>query len=163
MKITLKTVKRIIAAVMAALLLFSLASCKTNPANNADEIVVPEKKVAILVAPEAQYPEDYRAAQELAAEYPDTIVVKDDGTVVLQFGDRDSAQNCSDYLNGLSEVAFAEADAYIDVPIGLDIEPIPQMDNSSWGERYINADKYAYYLENNNFNSNRNGLYEMCS
>lgn len=83
----------------------------------------------------------------------DTIVVKDDGTVVLQFGDRDSAQNCSDYLNGLSEVAFAEADAYIDVPIGLDIEPIPQMDNSSWGERYINADKYAYYLENNNFNN----------
>lgn len=77
MKITLKTVKRIIAVVMTAILLFSLASCKDNPAKNADEIVVPEKKVAILVAPEAQYPEDYRAAQELAAEYPDTIIVKE--------------------------------------------------------------------------------------
>lgn len=69
--------KRFAALVLAAILLFSLASCRNQPSEPADEIVLPEKKVAIMVAPEAQYPEDYRAAQELAAEYPEKVVIKE--------------------------------------------------------------------------------------
>ena len=73
-------VKRIIAAMMAFVLVFGLAACKDNtdqPANNLSDVVASEKKVAILVAPEAQYPEDYKAAKELAAEYPDKVVIKE--------------------------------------------------------------------------------------
>lgn len=73
-------ISRIIAAALAIVLIFSFAACKKNDETNltgANKITLPEKKVAILVAPEAQYPEDYRAAQELAAKYPDNIVVKE--------------------------------------------------------------------------------------
>lgn len=72
-------IKRIIAAMLAFILVFGLAACKNgkNPATNADPVTVSEKKVAILVAPEAQYPEDYKAAAELAAEYPEKIVIKE--------------------------------------------------------------------------------------
>ncbi len=74
-----KLFKKIAAFMLAFVLVFSLAACKDNkkPDIDADEIAIPEKKVAILVAPEAQFPEDYKAAQELAAEYPDTIIVKE--------------------------------------------------------------------------------------
>lgn len=82
----------------------------------------------------------------------DTIVMNDDGTVVLQFSNRDLAEECSDYLNSLSSVSFAEADVYVEAPEEVEVESIPDMSNSIWSEKYINADKYAYYLENNNFN-----------
>lgn len=72
-----RILKRLAAVVLAVVLLFSLASCRNQPSEPADEIVLPEKKVAIMVAPEAQYPEDYRAAKELAAEYPEKVVVKE--------------------------------------------------------------------------------------
>ncbi len=86
MKQTKKTFKRILALLMAAVLLFALASCKKAP--KGEEIVLPQKKVAILVAPEAQFPEDYKAAQELAAEYPDTIIIKEyDDSRILKGGD----------------------------------------------------------------------------
>lgn len=80
----------------------------------------------------------------------DTIVMNDDGTVVLQFANRDLAEECSDYLNSLSSVSFAEADAYVEAPEEVEVESITNISNSMWGEKYINADKYAYYLENNN-------------
>lgn len=67
--------KKIIAALLAAVLVFSFAACgKKEPSEPVD---LPEKKVAVLVAPEAQYPEFYRAAAELAAEYPETVIVKE--------------------------------------------------------------------------------------
>lgn len=73
-----KILRRIVAAMLAFVLIFALASCKDNPAGPKEDPVVPsEKKVAILVAPEAQYPEDYKAAAELAAEYPEKVVVKE--------------------------------------------------------------------------------------
>ncbi len=70
---------RIVAAMLALVLVFSFAACKNNDENNLPEkeITLPEKKVAILVAPEAQFPEDYKAAHELAAKYPENIVVKE--------------------------------------------------------------------------------------
>ncbi len=88
MKQTKKTFKRILALLMAVVLLFALASCKNSKTPKGDEVVLPQKKVAILVAPEAQFPEDYRAAQELAAEYPDTIIIKEyDDSRILKGGD----------------------------------------------------------------------------
>lgn len=87
MKITKKSLRGILAALMAAVMLFSMAGCKNNKAKG-DEIVIPQKKVAILVAPEAQFPEDYRAAKELAEEYPDTIIIKEyDDSRILKGGD----------------------------------------------------------------------------
>ena len=80
----------------------------------------------------------------------DTVVINSDGTVVLQFANRDLAEECSDYLNSLSSVSFAEADAYVEAPEEVEVESITNISNSMWGEKYINADKYAYYLENNN-------------
>lgn len=95
MKNTSKIFRRIIAATLAFILIFAFASCKKEPAEEkpsdtiqADELVVPDKKVAILVAPESQFPEDYRAAQELAAEYPDTVIVKEyKDSRILEGGD----------------------------------------------------------------------------
>lgn len=68
--------KRIIASLLALILIFSFAACSKEK-KPSEEIVAPEKKVAILVAPEAQYPEDYRAASAIAAEYPDKVVVRE--------------------------------------------------------------------------------------
>lgn len=68
--------KRIIASLLALILVFSFAACNREK-KPTEEIVAPEKKVAILVAPEAQYPEDYRAAAAIAAEYPDKVVIKE--------------------------------------------------------------------------------------
>ena len=87
MKHTFKNFKRIIAALMAAVLLFAMAGCKAK-SGKGEEVVLPQKKVAILVAPEAQFPEDYRAAKELAAEYPNTIVVEEyEDSRILKGGD----------------------------------------------------------------------------
>ncbi len=65
---------KIIAILLIIVLVFSFAACKDN---KSEKVVEPEKKVAILVAPEAQYPEDYKAAQELAAEHPEKVIVKE--------------------------------------------------------------------------------------
>lgn len=72
-------IRRIVAAMLAFVLVFGLAACKDNnkPVKDADPVTPSEKKVAILVAPEAQYPEDYKAAAELAAEFPEKVVVKE--------------------------------------------------------------------------------------
>lgn len=86
--------KRIAAAMLVFVLLFSLVSCKDNKPEdpavkyNADEIVPPSKKVAILVAPEAQFPEDYKAAKELENEYPNNIIIKEyKDSRILEGGD----------------------------------------------------------------------------
>lgn len=70
--------KKIFALILALATVFSLAACNKDKSNKqTEEVVVPEKKVAILVAPEAQYPEDYNAAKALAEKYPDKVVVKE--------------------------------------------------------------------------------------
>lgn len=124
MKKTSKIFKRIAAAMLAFVLIFAFASCKgkeegkeDKPSDTmqADELIVPDKKVAILVAPEAQYPEDYRAAQELAAEYPDTIVVKEyKDSRILEGGDP-GIITLSKELAGNSEIGaiiYARATQY---------------------------------------------------
>ncbi|MBQ2903983.1 MAG: DUF3798 domain-containing protein [Clostridia bacterium] len=74
-----KIFRRIIAAMLAFVLVFALASCKDNKNPTKDETPVTpsEKKVAILVAPEAQYPEDYKAAKALEAEYPEKVIIRE--------------------------------------------------------------------------------------
>lgn len=85
----MKTLRKIAAIILVFTLIFSFAACKGKDV----EISVPEKKVAILVAPEAQYPEDYAAAKELAAKYPDSIVIKEySDSRILRPGDAEIVQ-----------------------------------------------------------------------
>ncbi len=82
--------RKITAILLILVLVFSFASCNSN---KAEKIVEPEKKVAILVAPEAQYPEDYKAAQDLAAEYPEKVIVKEySDSRILRAGDPEIMQ-----------------------------------------------------------------------
>lgn len=76
--------KRIIAAMLAIFMLFAVAACgkteqgKETPTDAVSSAMPePDKKIAILVAPESQYPEDYMAAKELAAANPDKIIIKE--------------------------------------------------------------------------------------
>ncbi len=86
--------KKAAALMLVAVLMLSFAACKDNQASKEpDDIVLPEKKVAILVAPESQYPEDYRAAKELAEKYPDNVIVKEySDSRVLRAGDPEIKQ-----------------------------------------------------------------------
>ena len=78
--------RKITAILLILVLVFSFASCKAKT----EEITQSEKKIAILVAPESQYPEDYKAAQELATEYPEKIIVKEYAdSRILHAGDPD--------------------------------------------------------------------------
>ncbi len=86
----IKMFRKIAAVILVLTLLLSFAACKGG--KDAD-ITLPEKKVAIVVAPEAQYPEDYAAANELAAKYPDKIVIKEySDSRVLRAGDAEIIQ-----------------------------------------------------------------------
>lgn len=85
--------RKITAILLILVLVFSFAACKDNTTDEKEDIVEPEKKVAILVAPEAQYPEDYRAAQELAAEHPEKVIVKEYAdSRILRAGDPEIMQ-----------------------------------------------------------------------
>ncbi len=107
--------KRIAAAMLATVLLFSLASCKNIGKTEDDEVKIPAKKVAILVAPEAQYPEDYRAAQELAAEYPNSVVIKEyDDSRILKAGDPGIITHSVELANNpeIGAIIYARATQY---------------------------------------------------
>lgn len=84
-----KLFARVISAALIITMIFSLSACKKNEEKTPEaEIKLPDKKVAILVAPEAQYPEDYRAAAELAEEYSGKIVIKEySDSRILKAGD----------------------------------------------------------------------------
>lgn len=87
--------KKVAALLLVAAMVFTFAACKDNGdvSEKTNEVVLPEKKVAILVAPESQYPEDYRAAQELAAKYPDNVIVKEySDSRILRAGDPEIKQ-----------------------------------------------------------------------
>lgn len=121
MKLTKKNgiFKKIAAAMLAFALIFSLASCKgEDPAKkyNADEIVEPEnKKVAIIVAPETQFPEDFKAARELEAKYPNSIVIKTcEDTRILKGGDPDIITFSKELANDseIGAIVYARATQY---------------------------------------------------
>ena len=88
-KISYKIFRRVAAILLIAVLLFSVAACN----GKTEDVTLPEKKVAILVAPEAQYPEDYKAAAELAEKCPDNVVVKEySDSRILRAGDAEIIQ-----------------------------------------------------------------------
>ena len=110
-----KIIKRIASAMLATILLFSLVSCKNISKNEDDKINIPSKKVAILVAPEAQYPEDYRAAQELAEEYPNNIVIKEyEDSRILKGGDPGIITHSVELANNpdIGAIVYARATQY---------------------------------------------------
>lgn len=82
----------------------------------------------------------------------DTVIVNEDGTAVLQFLNRDLAEECAEKLKVLDFIEFTEPDAFeCYSPSDIEIEEIPSISGNSWGETFMNADKYAYYLENNRY------------
>lgn len=106
--------KKVAALLLIAVMLLSIAACKDNGnvSEKTDDIVLPEKKVAILVAPETQYPEDYRAAQELAAKYPDNVIVKEySDSRVLRAGDPEIKQYSKELAenNEIAAIIYARA------------------------------------------------------
>lgn len=71
--------KKIISALLIVMLIFALASCgKTEKVSiSKEEVKIPDKKVAVMVAPEEQNPEFYHAAKMLSARYPDKVILKE--------------------------------------------------------------------------------------
>lgn len=84
--------KKFIAVFLALTMIFAFASCKDKDESTGETtqnvkqpladitsqaLNIPDKKVAILVAAESQYTEDYRAAKELETKFPDKITVKE--------------------------------------------------------------------------------------
>lgn len=121
MKLTKKNgiFKKIAAAMLAFALIFTLASCKDNdPAKkyNADEIVEPaNKKVAIIVAPETQFPEDFSAARALEKKYPNSIIIKTcEDTRILKGGDPDIITFSKELANDpeIGAIVYARATQY---------------------------------------------------
>lgn len=64
--------KKFISALLIVMLIFTLVSC-----GKAEKVEIPDKKVAVMVAPEEQNPEFYYAAKMLSAKYPDNIIFKE--------------------------------------------------------------------------------------
>ncbi len=71
--------KKIISVLFIVMLVFALASCgkseKVTVSN--EKVEIPDKKVAIMVAPEEQNPEFYYAAKKLSEKHPDKVIVKE--------------------------------------------------------------------------------------
>ena len=78
--------KKIVAVLLSLVLLGAFAACNKDKVDT-DEVVPSEKKVAVIVAPQAQYPEEYLAAQALAKDYSNVVVkVLEGDTRVLKAG-----------------------------------------------------------------------------
>ncbi len=70
--------KKLISLFLIFTMLFAFCACgkKDKPEKNQSiEVVVPDKKTVIMVAPKEEYPEEYLAAHELADAYPDEVLV----------------------------------------------------------------------------------------
>lgn len=66
--------KKITAILLVLSLVLAFAACGANDKEN---IIASEKKIAILVAPKSEYPEEYLAAASLAKQYPDSIIIRE--------------------------------------------------------------------------------------
>ncbi len=75
-------IKKVICIFLSFAMIFCISSCGNYEENNSEketfaQVTEPTKKVVIMVAPEGQYPEDYRVAKALEKKYPNTVVVKE--------------------------------------------------------------------------------------
>lgn len=112
--------KKIIAAVLAAVLVLSLAACGKQEKEPTEPIEAPAKKVAVLVAPEAQYPEEYRAAAELAAAYPNAVTVKEYAdSRILKAGNPEIMQLSEELAkdSSIGAIVYARATQYTSLAI----------------------------------------------
>ena len=122
--------KKIISCILICILLFAFASCgkKEKEEKHSTELKLPDKKVAVLVAPESQYPEDYRAAKALEAKYPDNVIVKEYAdSRVLVAGDAEiitlSKELAADETVGAVVYARATQFAYTAIQRAKEINP----------------------------------------
>ena len=76
--------KKILCIILSVTMVLCFASCGADEKDdnktaneNLESATEPTKKVVIMVAPESQYPEDYRVAKALEKKYPNTVVVKE--------------------------------------------------------------------------------------
>lgn len=71
--------KKFISVLLIVMLAFVFVSCKKSDKVTAskEELIIPEKKVAVMIAPEEQNPEFYHAAKMLSAKYPDNVIIKE--------------------------------------------------------------------------------------
>ncbi|MBQ6267332.1 MAG: DUF3798 domain-containing protein [Clostridia bacterium] len=108
--------KKILAAVLVLTLVFTLAACSKNKV----KVDLPEKKVAILVAPESQDPETYRRAKELEKTYSKNVVVREyPDSRVLKAGDPEIKKIAEELAADASigALVFARATQFADISI----------------------------------------------
>lgn len=145
--------KKILAALLAVTLILSFAACgKKEPTEPID---LPDKRVAVLVAPKEQYPEDYLAAQELAAAYPDNIIIKEySDSRILKAGNPPIMQLSQELAedSSVGAIIYARATQYTSLAISsakkinpdlltLCIEPEDLLDSvSSFADLVLCAD-----------------------
>lgn len=145
--------KKILAVLLAVTFILSLAACgKKEPTEPID---LPDKKVAVLVAPKEQYPEDYLAAQELAAAYPDNVIIKEySDSRILKAGNPPIMQLSQELAkdSSVGAIVYARATQYTSLAISsakninpdlltLCIEPEDLLDSvSSFADLVLCAD-----------------------
>lgn len=118
--------KKILSAVLAlVLILLSFAGCKNKAQTeekHKEPITASEKKVVIMVKPDSVYPEEYKAATELLAEYQDSIIVqKYDESTIKKTNETDllyySAQWAGD--ESVGAIVFDRAGVYTSQAIDI--------------------------------------------
>ena len=112
--------KKIIAVLLTAALVLSLAACGKKEKEPTEPIEAPTKKVAVLVAPEAQYPEDYKAAAELAAAYPEAVTVREYAdSRILKAGNPEIMQLSEELAkdSSIGAIIYARATQYTSLAI----------------------------------------------
>ena len=120
--------KKILAALLALTLLVSLAACGKN--GGKVKVDLPEKKVAILVAPESQDPESYRRAKELEAAYPKNVIVREyPDSRVLKAGDPEIKTIAEELAadETVGALVFARATQFTDISISAAKEKNPAL------------------------------------
>ena len=112
--------KKIIAVLLTAALILSFAACGKKEKEPTEPIEAPTKKVAVLVAPEAQYPEDYKAAAELAAAYPEAVTVREYAdSRILKAGNPEIMQLSEELAkdSSIGAIIYARATQYTSLAI----------------------------------------------
>lgn len=145
--------KKFLAVLLAVTFILSFAACgKKEPTEPID---LPDKRVAVLVAPKEQYPEDYLAAQELAAAYPDNVIIKEySDSRILKAGNPPIMQLSQELAKdpSVGAIVYARATQYTSLAISsakkinpdlltLCIEPEDLLDSvSSFADLVLCAD-----------------------
>ena len=110
--------KKLLAALLVLTMAVSLAACGKKAGKV--KVDLPDKKVAILVAPESQDPETFRRAKELEAAYPKNVVVREYAdSRVLKAGDPEIKTIAEELAadETVGALVFARATQFTDISI----------------------------------------------